>query len=128
MIAVNGKLVAQASQFSLKEVEVITATVDLEEIRAARYAPSRGQQVMQGPEYRRIDTSFRLSPKGRASNFDISPTLSIQTRIHLPEEEIALGPACFLWGGPYQCSRSNRLLNIPQTTYVDRARPGTLCR
>ena len=29
MIAVNGKIVAQGSQFSLNDVEVVTATVDL---------------------------------------------------------------------------------------------------
>uniref|UniRef100_A0A383W8A4 Glutamine-dependent NAD(+) synthetase n=1 Tax=Tetradesmus obliquus TaxID=3088 RepID=A0A383W8A4_TETOB len=46
-IAVNGGLVAQGSQFSLGDVEVVTATVP--------------------------------------------------PRIHAPEEEIALGPACWLW-------------------------------
>lgn len=95
MIAVNGNLVAQASQFSLNEVEVITATVDLEEIRAARYAPSRGLQVMKSQEYRRIDTSIRLS---KPLDFSVAPSPHLEARIHLPEEEIALGPACFLWG------------------------------
>ena len=33
LIAVNGKLVAQASQFSMHDVEVVTATVDLDEVR-----------------------------------------------------------------------------------------------
>ena len=98
MIAVNGKLVAQASQFSLNEIEVITATVDLEEVRASRCTPSRGLQAIQAPEYRRIDTPFRLSSKQQTLDFDISPTLPMETRIHVPEEEIALGPACFLWG------------------------------
>lgn len=36
MIAVNGTLVAQSSQFTLKEVEVKIATVDLEDIRKYR--------------------------------------------------------------------------------------------
>lgn len=38
MIAVNGEIVAQGAQFSLKEVEVVTATVDLEEVRSHRGA------------------------------------------------------------------------------------------
>ena len=33
LIAVNGKLVAQASQFSMHDVEVVTATVDIDEVR-----------------------------------------------------------------------------------------------
>ncbi|CAN6458585.1 unnamed protein product [Victoria cruziana] len=49
-IAVNGDVVAQGSQFSLNDVEVLVAQVDLD---AVKY--------------------------------------------HLPEEEIALGPSCWLW-------------------------------
>lgn len=33
MIIVNGRLVAQGSQFSLNDVEVVTATLDLEDVR-----------------------------------------------------------------------------------------------
>ena len=36
MIVLNGELVAQGSQFSLADVEVITATIDIEEVRAYR--------------------------------------------------------------------------------------------
>ena len=36
MIVVNGELIAQGSQFSLNDVEVITGTVDIEEVRAYR--------------------------------------------------------------------------------------------
>lgn len=35
-VAVNGALVAQASQFSLRDVEVVTATVDLDEVVSYR--------------------------------------------------------------------------------------------
>jgi NAD+ synthase (glutamine-hydrolysing) len=40
MIAVNGQIVAQGSQFSLEDVEVVTVTVDLDEVREYRFAPS----------------------------------------------------------------------------------------
>ena len=93
----SGKVVAQASQFGLKSLEVITATVDLEEVRAARYAPSRGLQAVNAPEYRRIDAPFRLSAKREDIDFNISPSPALSVRYHLPEEEIAMGPACFLW-------------------------------
>ncbi|PMB64532.1 Glutamine-dependent NAD(+) synthetase [Beauveria bassiana] len=94
MIFVNGKLVGQSSQFSLNEVEVIVATVDLEEVRAARFAPSRGQQAVQSHEYQRIEVDFSLT--NDSDSLD-TPTPSRPPRYHLPEEEIALGPACWLW-------------------------------
>ena len=93
----SGKVVAQASQFGLNSIEVITASVDLEEVRAARYAPSRSHQAVTTPEYRRIDAPFRLSAKSQDIDYNISPSPVLSPRYHSPEEEIALGPACFLW-------------------------------
>ena len=77
------------------EVEVVVATVDLEEVRAARCAPSRGQQAVQAQEYQRIEVDFRLS--GNDDDLQYSPTPPRPPRYHLPEEEIAFGPACWLW-------------------------------
>lgn len=76
-------------------MEVIVATVDLEEVRAARFAPSRGQQAVQSQEYERIEVDFSLGNED--DNLYRSPTPSRPPRYHLPEEEIALGPACWLW-------------------------------
>jgi NAD+ synthase (glutamine-hydrolysing) len=97
MIVVNGQVVAQGSQFSLDDVEVVTATVDLEEVRAFRFAPSRGLQAVRTPEYRRIETSFSLSLESDDLNPDLAPSPPHEVRYHLPEEEIAMGPACWLW-------------------------------
>ena len=97
MVVVNGEVVAQGSQFSLDDVEVVTATVDLEEVRAARYAPSRGLQAIGSEKYRRIETPFHLGPDVENADLDLSPSLPVTLRYHKPEEEIALGPACFLW-------------------------------
>ncbi|EFX01156.1 glutamine-dependent NAD(+) synthetase [Grosmannia clavigera kw1407] len=93
MIIVNGNIVAQGSQFSLKDVEVITATVDLEEVRSFRFTPSRGMQAMQAPAYQRIEASFSLSD----DTLGLAPTKTRPAHYHLPEEEIALGPACYLF-------------------------------
>lgn len=93
MIIVNGEIVAQGSQFSLKDVEVITATVDLEEVRAFRFTPSRGMQAIQAPAHERIETLFSLSKDSPT----MAPTKKQRPRYHLPEEEIALGPACYLF-------------------------------
>ncbi|PNP50877.1 hypothetical protein THARTR1_08498 [Trichoderma harzianum] len=95
MIMVNGEIVAQGAQFSLEDVEVVVATVDLEEVRSYRFAPSRGFQATQAPVYERIEVDFRLS-HDTLRILEV-PTPPRPARYHLPEEEIALGPACWLW-------------------------------
>jgi NAD+ synthase (glutamine-hydrolysing) len=97
MILVNGEIVAQGSQFSLNDVEVVTATVDLEEVRAYRFAPSRGLQAIQAPPYKRIEVDFALTREETQIDVLASPTPTRPARYHLPEEEIAYGPACWLW-------------------------------
>ncbi|KAG7436735.1 Glutamine-dependent NAD(+) synthetase [Fusarium oxysporum f. sp. raphani] len=95
LIMVNGSIVAQGSQFSLDDVEVVTATVDLGEVRAYRFAPSRNFQAVQAPVYERIEVDFSLGHE----DLDLlrAPTAPRPARYHVPEEEIALGPACWLW-------------------------------
>ncbi|QSZ36450.1 hypothetical protein DSL72_006329 [Monilinia vaccinii-corymbosi] len=97
MIVVNGKVVAQASQFSLYDVEVVTATVDLEEVRAYRTFRSRAMQARETAPYERIEAGMSLSSDAEDVNPMVQPTKEISIRYHEPEEEIALGPACFLW-------------------------------
>ena len=97
MVVINGEIVAQGSQFSLDDVEVVTATVDLEEVRAYRSAPSRGLQAIRSPEYRRIETDFSLSLEKDDMDPTLAPSPALEVTYHLPEEEIALGPACWLW-------------------------------
>lgn len=103
MIGINGKIVAQGSQFSLRDVEVITATVDLEEVRSYRFAPSRGMQAIQTPCYQRIDAQINISTSGVDLDPKIFPSEEIQVKYHKPEEEIALGPACWLWDYLRRC-------------------------
>ncbi|KAI5926263.1 glutamine-dependent NAD(+) synthetase with GAT domain-containing protein [Camillea tinctor] len=95
MIIVNGEIVAQGAQFSCTDIEVVTATVDLEKVRAYRFAPSRNFQAIQAPTYKRIEVDYSLAH----DDIDVlkAPTPSRPPRYHLPEEEIALGPACWLW-------------------------------
>lgn len=98
MILVNGDVVAQGSQFSLNDVEVITATIDLEEVRAYRSSISRGlQAATSDAKYQRIQTSFELSTENEDTDVEIRPTLPIKPRIHSVEEEIALCAGCYLW-------------------------------
>ncbi|TFK51883.1 glutamine-dependent NAD(+) synthetase with GAT domain-containing protein [Heliocybe sulcata] len=97
MIAVNGQLVAQGSQFSLQEVEVVSATVDLEDVRAHRARSSRSMQAAAAERYHRVEVPFALSNKHWSEVHDPSLRKHLEPRYHLPEEEIALGPACWLW-------------------------------
>ncbi|XP_061526589.1 glutamine-dependent NAD(+) synthetase isoform X2 [Phycodurus eques] len=74
--------------------EVITATLDLEDVRCYR---GESCQLQMGSECKpccRIKVNFSLS-----SNDDIClPTSQpITWHLHTPEEEISLGPACWLW-------------------------------
>ncbi len=92
LIAINGNVVAQATQFSLQDVEVICSTVDIESVRSVRGAHySRGMQAASSQAYPRIVVDFALSQTGHGK------TLPIPLKLHSPEEEIAFGPACWLW-------------------------------
>lgn len=104
MILVNGKVVAQGSQFSLNDVEVITATIDLEEVRAARFAPSRGMQVQRQEAYPRIELDVAFSsPKTGPSPLQLGPSPEIALRTFSPPQEIAMCCAMWLWDYLRRC-------------------------
>ena len=130
-IVLNGEVLAQGSQFSLRDVEVVTATVDLEAVRSMRstFAARSRQAERQGPSERipRIEArdfalgASVLPPRAKAAGGKAAggkaaggaerkrgldeaaahgipaPTAPTKVRIHTPEEEIGLGPACWLW-------------------------------
>lgn len=94
-IALNGEIVARGKQFALQDVEVVTATIDLEDIRSYRMSHrSRSNFAASAPTYPRVTVEFELSKR----NDIYIPSSSPLQWIYLsPEEEIALGPACWLW-------------------------------
>lgn len=89
MIAVNGRVVAQGSQFSLNDVEVVVATVDIEDVRTHRTKASRNMQAAEAERYERIEVPFSLSDPKVLKEFDIQGQRALQVRYHTPEEEIA---------------------------------------
>eukprot|EP00118_Oscarella_pearsei_P009518 m.54994 g.54994 ORF g.54994 m.54994 type:complete len:860 (+) comp34441_c0_seq2:13-2592(+) len=94
-VSVNGEIVAQSLQFSLKDVEVLIACVDLEDVRSFRVANRPyGAQACAAPSFPRVSVDFSLSPP---DSFRLVPSQPIDVRIHSPQEEISLGPACWLW-------------------------------
>ncbi|XP_073073400.1 glutamine-dependent NAD(+) synthetase isoform X2 [Manis javanica] len=94
MIAMNGSVFAQGSQFSLDD-EVLTATLDLEDVRSYRAEiSSRNLAASRASPYPRVKVDFALSCRE-----DLLEPLSepIEWKYHSPGEEISLGPACWLW-------------------------------
>ncbi|KAM6255425.1 glutamine-dependent NAD(+) synthetase [Spheniscus humboldti] len=95
MISMNGETVAQGSQFSLDDVEVLVATLDLEDVRSYRAEiSSRNLAASKVDPYPRVKVNFALSC---SDDVAVPTCMPIQWRHHSPEEEISLGPACWLW-------------------------------
>jgi NAD+ synthase (glutamine-hydrolysing) len=145
---VNGRVVAQGSQFSLGEVEVVTATVDLEEVRSYRSVKSRAMQARETVGFQRFPADMSLSSDAEEFDPTLAPSKDIEVRYHLPEEEIAcqcfpfplifnlnphmkisklellhrstdniaVGPACYLWDYLRRCTYSNYSILSQQLT------------
>jgi len=95
-ITVNGDTVARTAQYSIEEVEVAVATVDLEEIRSYRNTiRSRTLRAASAPRFPRVVVDFSLS--GDVKRIGQDPSRPFNWQYHTPEEEIMLGPACWLW-------------------------------
>ena len=110
MIVVNGRIVAQAPQFDVRDVNVVSATIDLDDVRSYRASnPSFGIQAarLAAEEgglgglpcddvhlvWDTADAATSTTSKNRPKITEDSPALRIVT----PEEECCLGPACWLW-------------------------------
>jgi NAD+ synthase (glutamine-hydrolysing) len=96
LIVCNGQVLAQAQQFAVDdEVEVIAATVDLDDVRSYRASiPSFGVQAAAAENNPPLlhCKDFRVSSQSLAI-----PSLPRDLVSHRPEEECCLGPACWLW-------------------------------
>ncbi|XP_062608822.1 glutamine-dependent NAD(+) synthetase-like [Saccostrea cucullata] len=94
MIAINGRILSQGPQFGIQEVIVNTATIDLEDVRMYRNAiRSRSEMASNVQSFPRVHCDFALSHP----DFFQPTTDPIEWNYHTPEEEISLGPACWLW-------------------------------
>lgn len=102
LIALNGEIIAQGDQFGLEDVDVVTATVDLADVRAHRTSKSRGMQAVAPSQWAGHAQPMRIPvPSPLTHKLEDRPharlSMPIEVRYHAPEEEIALGPACWLW-------------------------------
>eukprot|EP00268_Persea_americana_P054762 TRINITY_DN6309_c0_g1_i1.p1 TRINITY_DN6309_c0_g1~~TRINITY_DN6309_c0_g1_i1.p1 ORF type:complete len:734 (+),score=147.33 TRINITY_DN6309_c0_g1_i1:183-2384(+) len=94
-VAVNGDVVAQGSQFSLKDVEVLAAQIDLDAVASYRGSVSSfGEQASYKSSVSSVTVPYKLC---QPFNLQTLPSSLIKIRYHSPEEEIAFGPSCWLW-------------------------------
>jgi len=94
MIFKNGDLISQGDQFSLDEIDIVMATINLDDIKTHRRNPNFGIQAGSSQTYTKIEVDFSVC---LLDSFLAAETQIMEPRIHTPEEEIALGPACWLW-------------------------------
>ncbi|XP_068656594.1 glutamine-dependent NAD(+) synthetase [Aristolochia californica] len=94
-IAINGDVVGQGSQFSLKDVEVLTAQIDLDAVTS--YRGSVSSFVEQASSKSNVSSVVAPYKLCQTFSFQSLPSSPIKIRYHSPEEEIAFGPSCWLW-------------------------------
>ena len=99
MIILNGKVLHQSAQYSLRPVDVITSTVDLEEIRSFRTSISRNVQAAAQPDYPRIECDLTLSRSAGEIYLEDSLQLSKEIKLKIldPMEELHMTQAIYLW-------------------------------
>ncbi|KAJ2969892.1 hypothetical protein NUW58_g9863 [Xylaria curta] len=90
MILLNGTVLEQGAQFSLEPVEVITATIDLEQVRSFRSSISRNVQAAAQPDYPRVEFDIQLSRSADDMFLPGSPQFSQSKELHIldPMSEI----------------------------------------
>ncbi|KAJ3098177.1 glutamine-dependent NAD(+) synthetase [Phlyctochytrium planicorne] len=89
LIAVNGKIVARGSQFSIGDVEVITATVDLEKVRSFRSSVSRNLQAVATKHFPRVLRTESVCQQLFQNGKKIAETPVHDIQYHQPEDEIS---------------------------------------
>lgn len=89
LIALNGRVIAQGSQFSLNDVEVVTATINIDDVRSYRGRSSRNMQAAASAAYPRIEVPLALSDGKHDALIDVAARKEFEVRFHTPEEEIA---------------------------------------
>ncbi|KAL2902874.1 Glutamine-dependent NAD(+) synthetase, partial [Bienertia sinuspersici] len=87
-VVMNGDVVAQGSQFSLKDVEVVVAHVNLDAVASLRLSSSSFQEQASS----KTTVPSVVAPYKLCRSFHLGKPIS-----HPLKEEIAFGPACWLW-------------------------------
>jgi len=103
MIVCNGQVLAQAEQFDVEDVQTITATIDLDDVKSYRASiPSLGVQTALMRQKDSLPTMLfcdDVTMVRRKRSDGTLPAVSqeIKLKYHSSEEECCMGPACWLW-------------------------------
>lgn len=98
--------------------------IDFKQVRTYRSSVSRGLQASKQSPYVRLDLDIRLSRSREEADPGITLSEPIKPRFHLPEEEIALGPACWLWDYLRRCGAAGFF--IPLSGGIDSCATATI--
>ncbi len=94
VIAQNGQVLAQGEQFSMKDVETVSAVVDFASVQSLRGSVrSLGDQADSTKSYPRLKVDFNITD----GDFTEESTKPQEVKYLSAEEEIAKGPALWLW-------------------------------
>lgn len=108
IIALNGNLMAQSPQFSVREIEIVTATIDLDSIQISRgNCKSFTNQASNYKNICPIEYS-RIKVVGvQLCNENLAHLSKCIAPFYHPEEkEIGLGPALWMWDYLRKCGGS----------------------
>ena len=95
-ICINGQIVSEGKRFSLNEVEIVTSLIDLNQVSMYRNSiKSRCLQASTQNKIPVVELDIRLCERYKNSNNNIFN--SITPRQYSFEEELTLGPSCWLW-------------------------------
>jgi NAD+ synthase (glutamine-hydrolysing) len=96
MIFVNGELAAQGLQFSLEDVEVVTATVDMDVVKAPRAIKVQDGTSLGVDKSQNLSVDYDLC-FGQSNVLSNGYTQRCEHQTFQIEEQIEMGPACWLW-------------------------------
>ncbi|XP_051144224.1 glutamine-dependent NAD(+) synthetase-like isoform X3 [Andrographis paniculata] len=109
-IILNGDVVAHGLQYSLKDVDLVVAQIDLDMVGSLRVSNSSFQeQASCKTKIPSVLVPFKL-----CQSFTLQKSISspIEIPYHCLEEEIALGAACWLWNYLRRSGASGFLLPL----------------
>lgn len=112
MIVMNGKLLVQAPQFGLKDVDVQVACINLDDVQTYRQVSATFQHnaSLMSSKIPTVNIAFSLSVSSeRRMQHCTLPTVP---KYLSPEEECAMGPACWLWDYLRRSGASGYLLPL----------------
>lgn len=132
-IFLNGSMLAQGKQFSVSDVETITACIDIDDIRSYRAAVmSRSNQAADAltNAFPTVRVEHCITVKRFGINGTVCSSDPIEPYFHTPQQEIAYGPACWCWDYLRRCGAAGFLL--PLSGGADSAATltiiGSMCR